>query len=304
MSVTLSNISVFNNMNFWDCFISITGIVVGIISIVVTIIGIFGTISSIRKPIPKYTIHFPRMKTKGVAETKNLSNNKQVTVSKIAIWNSGKTLFQKDIIIKAPISIKATDDASILDCELVYSEEKNNIRNIVISKDCKSITFDFDLLRNNEGFVLKVTHSGNRNHIIIEGSLVEGGEIVDIPPYTRIKSWLVMALGLFLDSAYISFFVLRLAGFGTEVLHSYPKSLLVIMEFSFAILIFLAFKHFVATGFSSISIPKTISCWLFNEEVVKKNKSKFLYNRPFLWLNKISKKLFVENAGKNQENQR
>lgn len=99
---------------------------------------------------------------------------KTLTITKLAFWNSGKqTLKYKDHIAeKDPFRIVLDDEGEILDYDLLYQKEANEIKPIL--KDNRIIYIPFNYFSHNEGFVLKIYHTGKSGEQIeMRGSLKE-----------------------------------------------------------------------------------------------------------------------------------
>lgn len=191
---------------------------------IVSIIGIIGGIASVigiplaiiipkqrEKHKPKYAIFSKTIRKKDFTKNtfvKIQSKGKEVpvlTISKIAFWNNGASLQPSDIAPNAPICIKTNnDEVKILEIQEIFSEDKNNIRNIQISEDSKSVTFDFDFLAKNDGFVLDVFHTGDGSKDIeVCGSLINGERVTKlkrvIKPYSKNRRWnkiMIIVFGL------------------------------------------------------------------------------------------------------------
>ncbi len=191
------------------------------------------------------------------SHVKVYSNGQKVsclTITKIAIWNTGtKTLCPSDIATNVPICIKtAKDGIKILEVQKVYSEEKNNIRNIRISKNNKSITFDFEFLANKDGIVLKVIHTGKKSDLIVQGALLNGRNIEKVYPETR--NW--HFISLYVGVAAINIILIAVILLNS---HLYISIIALLIGYITLILILTikAFKN---------RVPRDLSHWLFEEE--------------------------------------
>ncbi len=239
-----------NSSIFWENLLSIVGVIVGVISILVTIISIAGIFLPHNKSNPKYS--------------RTVRPRKQnAAVTRIAIWNSGKTLLPSDLIKKSPLCIKVKDENTrIIDCSLIYSEEKNDIRYLRPSDDGKVIYFTFDLLRNNEGFVVDVVHTGSFKDLQAEGSLIEGGDILFIPPSPRKNSIILCITNALAAIIYSVCFIMILAD-NSSPLYNYPKIIIIVLMAMFPAMIIMLIK-LTKTKFSSMFTPKKIDKILFD----------------------------------------
>ena len=100
----------------------------------------------------------------------------KATTSKIAFWNGGKGLINKEDILR-PIRIKSKDGFRILSFKVKYiSEESINVN--VVFKD-GVIEIEFDYLDFGDGVVLVVLHTGkDENDFIIEGKIKASKNLV------------------------------------------------------------------------------------------------------------------------------
>lgn len=101
-----------------------------------------------------------------------------LTITKLAFWNKGKVTIDKNIIAdKDPITINIINGATILDYEIQFSNKANNVI-LNLSPQGNSISVDFDFLAYNQGFVVKLYHTGTLDtDIILDGSLKTGDKI-------------------------------------------------------------------------------------------------------------------------------
>jgi len=116
-----------------------------------------------------------------VSELKISYKNKDIkylTVSKIAIWNSGNsTIWEKEIPENNKIKINICNSYEILEYELIENEDVDSKLNITKIDD-KQLEINFKFLEPNKGFVLKLIHtSRTSNDISIKGRIIGGSEI-------------------------------------------------------------------------------------------------------------------------------
>jgi len=116
-----------------------------------------------------------------VSELKVLYKEKDIrylTISKLAIWNSGNsTILETEIPIDNKIQINICNNYEILEYELIQNEDIDS--KLSISKiDEKNLEINFRFLEPNKGFVLKLIHtSRTSNDIIVKGRIIGGSEI-------------------------------------------------------------------------------------------------------------------------------
>ncbi|MBR1449262.1 MAG: hypothetical protein IJ588_11030 [Prevotella sp.] len=96
-------------------------------------------------------------------------------VSAVAIWNAGTTIKREDVATKDPLHISMSDDAEILEAQLLFSEKQNDIT-WQLSDDKKSIVIDFEYLAKKEGFVMKVFHTGTKSNSLTAGCSLTSGK--------------------------------------------------------------------------------------------------------------------------------
>ncbi len=166
--------------------------IVGIVGILITYVGY---LRSKRTQKPKYYIRSISLKSEEFKNT-NIDIKKgdrslpNLTISRVALWNTGLTLNRKDIAQLDPIRVEISGESEILDVQSLYSKNQNGIK-WVIEKDHKSIRINLDYLSNNQGIVLKVFHTGNdSSDLTIKGSLKNGLNISRVYPMFNIFRFL------------------------------------------------------------------------------------------------------------------
>lgn len=103
---------------------------------------------------------------------------KYLTISKIAIWNSGNsTIWESEIPENNKIQIDICNSYEILDYELIENEDVDSKLNIKKNND-KSLEINFNFIEPDKGFVLKLIHtSRTSNDISVKGRIIGGSEI-------------------------------------------------------------------------------------------------------------------------------
>lgn len=150
-----------------------------VVSIVISIIAYY---HSKRTQRPKYLISSATLRNEIFKDTtidlrQGGRSIPSLTISKLALWNTGITLNKEDIATEDPIRITATDDVEILEVQPLHSE-KENAFHYQISPDKHSITIDFEYLAKDQGFVLKIFHTGKGSFdLSVVGSLKNGMKI-------------------------------------------------------------------------------------------------------------------------------
>lgn len=154
-------------------------------------IGLAGILISIIIYLRSKRIQMPRYKKMSAIITEEFfSKNSNVhiqngeeklkilTVSKIAFWNEGITLKKEDISTKSPFRIELTQkDAQILETYVSYAQEENDVSCDITDKG-KKINIYFDYLAKNQGFILKVLHTGGgSNSLSVKGTIRNTGKL-------------------------------------------------------------------------------------------------------------------------------
>lgn len=173
----MENIYSFFNGNPW---LNIIFFALAIISIILAVIFYYKAIKS-KKPI--YDIETNRLVNNDLSGLKKIEikyNNtiiSNLSVTKIALWNSGKdSIRRNDIASSDPILVCTKDNIILYDFEIVHAKPVNNIVAEKISENSISISFEF--LDFHEGIVLNVYHNGkNNNDIEIKGTLIGSEKI-------------------------------------------------------------------------------------------------------------------------------
>lgn len=105
----------------------------------------------------------------------NVVNN--LTITKIAIWNSGnQTINKQDIVDLDPLRIYGRDGIEIFDIEIIDVVESSNDYKLTKKEDSWNLNFDY--VDPNHGCGLVIYHSGKEsNDILISGKLKGQGSI-------------------------------------------------------------------------------------------------------------------------------
>lgn len=162
-------------------------IFIGIISIIAlggTVCSICLGVKAIKKQKPRYLI---RSKSIRESEFKNSqikiksegNDIPRITISKLCFLNAGnETIEKKDIADNDPITIRINDDAEILDALIYYSKEANKVEYTLDKESRKNVSLSFDYLSRNDGFILKIFHTGkDSKELSISGTMKRGKQI-------------------------------------------------------------------------------------------------------------------------------
>jgi hypothetical protein len=90
---------------------------------------------------------------------------KTLTVSNIAIWNSGRSIIEHgDIPQKNPLAVKLLGDGEIIKTTILYQTSIGNDVNVSL-KDNNYAVIDFDYMDKNDGFILQIIHTENNINV-------------------------------------------------------------------------------------------------------------------------------------------
>jgi hypothetical protein len=157
--------------------------VLNVVSLVLAILGLVFTIyfyfKSKKNRNPTYvvrTINLVRENVKKIDTVAILYSGEKVknlSISKIALWNEGKeTINSGDVALNNSIKIKIKDEFEFLDSEILFQKNSANDFRIQLSEDNKSISIFFDYFDFEEGLVMQIFHTGNTSDdIFIDGKI-------------------------------------------------------------------------------------------------------------------------------------
>lgn len=108
-----------------------------------------------------------------------------VIVTRIAVWNSGTETINGESD-KVFITTKNEEETSILDCKV---EDIESGRFKTIKKDRKEKYFlPLNGLREKEGYILQIVHTGDANNLLLDFQIVEGKRTIEIDNNKHILS--------------------------------------------------------------------------------------------------------------------
>jgi hypothetical protein len=111
---------------------------------------------------------------------------KYLTISKIAIWNSGnQTVWENEIPENNKIQISICDSYDILECEILQNDDLDT--NLTLTKiDNKKLELNFKFLEPNKGFILKIIHTSiTSNDLTVKGRVIGSSNIKRINDFGR-----------------------------------------------------------------------------------------------------------------------
>lgn len=135
---------------------------------------------------------------------------KSLTVTKVAIWNSGNdTIWEKDIPNSNKFRIDVSQINTIYESEIISKDKDSTLE---LHKIDNSIICNFNFLEANSGFIIKIIHSGiNSDSICVMGKVIGGGEMKRINDFGRNSEkrekefWKYIGIGFFSIFGYFSF---------------------------------------------------------------------------------------------------
>lgn len=162
-----------------------------LISLIITIISVFLCIlfhrKSIKKKKPTYCARTINVVKDGIIKIEAIEilfKGKRVeglSMTEIAVWNAGKeTINSSDVANNDMFMIELDGDGQILDYEIIYVNNKANAFE-VRKFGKKSLAVIFDYFDYNEGFIVRLYHTG-ANIPLVRGAF-KGVKSVTVKPY-------------------------------------------------------------------------------------------------------------------------
>lgn len=157
--------------------------VLNVVSLALAILGIVFTIyfyfKSKKNRNPTYVVRTINLVKENVKKIDTVAilyageKVKNLSISKIALWNEGKeTISSVDVALNNTIKIKIKDEFEFLDSEILFQKNSANDFKIQLSEDNKSISIFFDYFDFEEGLVMQIFHTGNSSDdIFIDGKI-------------------------------------------------------------------------------------------------------------------------------------
>ncbi|MCU0439841.1 MAG: hypothetical protein MUC49_18310 [Raineya sp.] len=163
-----------------NAWMNILFFVLAIVSIILAIIFYYKSLKDKKPVYTKRTFHVIDNNISTLKKIQIYYNEqliKDLSITKVAFWNSGKEPIRKsDIATTDPIVISTNEEIVIYDFELVFYQNVNDV--IIKQLDKNKISIEFDFLNHNDGFILNVYHNGiSSNEIKIEGTIIGGKKV-------------------------------------------------------------------------------------------------------------------------------
>lgn len=148
--------------------------------------GIYSYFKNRRTKAPTCIVRTIRLITENVKKIDSIEilcageKIENLSVSKIAIWNSGKeAIIQNDWATKEPLVIKLDKKYQILDAKILFQKDITNNFSLTIDNDEKSIIINHEYFAFEQGIIIELVHTGKSSHdIAIEGKLKTSTKIV------------------------------------------------------------------------------------------------------------------------------
>ncbi len=105
---------------------------------------------------------------------------KNLTATKIAIWNSGNQVINAtEMVNSKELSIQISSESNeILAAEIIASSEETN--QFSLSTNPKSVKISFDYVEKNDGVVIQVLHTGPQESLTVTGKIKGGKPLKDL----------------------------------------------------------------------------------------------------------------------------
>lgn len=150
------------NDNQW---LNLVFLVLAVLSIIISIF-LFRKSRKSKKPLfDKRSINVISERIKnigGIQVNYKGENIDNLTVTKIAFWNGGnETLNESDQAPTDKLRIELNREYRVLEAEVIFQSDKTN--NITIEHLSKEIGISFDYLDENQGGIIKFTHTGKNS---------------------------------------------------------------------------------------------------------------------------------------------
>jgi hypothetical protein len=116
----------------------------------------------------------------------------RLTRSFILIQNTGNKLVQRTDIVGIP-SVQVGEGSTIIDAGVIFADDagsKVSLKESSINKRA----FDLEFLRQKDGFILKIDHTGSLNELFVECKTMAGGSIKKINQTARVVIGLLIAV--------------------------------------------------------------------------------------------------------------
>ena len=271
---------------FWGLIIGIAGIVIGVITAY-----IFFKIGKVEKK-PSYAIRNRTLirdnvsKIEGLSITFNAKPVRNLIVSEITVWNSGREVIKRDDIETLNhLRISSnSEEGCFYDASIVDSSKKSNNCSVEIEPNNRNILISFDYLGYQEGFVIQVIHSFAESDTIellgdIKGASQIHERIHNVFNYLPIKLRLMYYVALTIS---IFYFIEQFL----ELIKVIPNDYLIknpVMGNSFSVIVYSilitymlilrfkpSFKRTIPNKIEQTLIMKNVSNTLFSDYMRKK----------------------------------
>lgn len=167
-------------LNEYGTLMSIVSLFIGILGVVLAFYFYFKS-KKTRKPyFSRRSFNVISERVEKYSDLKVTFRNeviKNLTVTKIAIWNGGnETINYSDLAATDKIYIKADEDFSIFNAEILF--QTNDTCQFKLNQNNKQVDIDFDYIDKNQGCILQIIHSGRKSSdLIVQGTVKGCGSI-------------------------------------------------------------------------------------------------------------------------------
>ena len=169
----MDNILEYLDQNPW---MNLIFLFLALISIIISVVLY---IKSKKSRLPFYSIRSINLIKEKISKIKSVEilyeGNKvdNLTISKLAFWNSGKeTIDANDVAKLNPVRIIPKHDKIILDSEILFTKNTSNNISIDLDKQQNRIDINFDYIDCGEGAVIQIYHTGiDSDDLTIQGDI-------------------------------------------------------------------------------------------------------------------------------------
>lgn len=124
-------------------------------------------------------------KLSGIDVMYGLDSVRSLSISKIALWNSGSDTINADSIAKNnTLRVEAASGVEILGADILFEKNPSNDFCITLEDDRHTLQIDFDYFDRDEGVVIQLYHTGrNSSDVAVVGQIKACQKIRRIKPY-------------------------------------------------------------------------------------------------------------------------
>lgn len=108
----------------------------------------------------------------------NNENIPDLSITKIAFWNSGNIAIDENDIVKvSPYFIRGNEQCLILAADITTETDVTNQFRLELKDNCVSVKFDY--MNSKDGIVIQLVHTGDRDMLKYEGKIKGGKDLCE-----------------------------------------------------------------------------------------------------------------------------